>query len=146
MSDSNAKGSSAIQYLTFWRFVLGVVIGGDYPMSTTVTSEWSLTGRHGQLMAIFSMQGIGNLMASIITFIVLACFKSSIISDVDYLDIVWRICIGVGCIPAISTVYLRFTMPESPRYAKDVEKNAEKTKMSVAVLLTPRLWKARAFP
>ncbi|KAG0224169.1 Inorganic phosphate transporter pho84 [Mortierella sp. GBA43] len=133
MSGSNAKGSSTIQYLTFWRFILGIGIGGDYPMSATVTSEWASAGRRGQLMAtIFSMQGIGNLMASIVTLIVLAIFKSAIKNDVDNLDIVWRICIGVGCIPAASTVYLRLTMPESPRYAMDVEKDVEKAKQSVA--------------
>ncbi|KAF9194133.1 Inorganic phosphate transporter pho84 [Haplosporangium sp. Z 27] len=133
MAGSNAKGSSVIQYLTFWRFVLGVGIGGDYPMSATVTSEWASAGRRGQLMSIiFSMQGIGNMFASIVTLIVLACFKSAIISDVDNLDIVWRICVGVGCIPAVSTIYLRLTMPESPRYAMDVENDVEKANMAVA--------------
>ncbi|KAF9162356.1 Inorganic phosphate transporter pho84 [Mortierella sp. AD011] len=133
MAGSNAKGSSVIQYLTFWRFVLGFGIGGDYPMSATVTSEWAAAGRRGQLMSIiFSMQGIGNLMASVVTMIVLACFKSAIESDVDNLDIVWRICVGVGCIPAVSTVYLRLTMPESPRYALDVENDVEKANQAVA--------------
>ncbi|KAF9998661.1 Inorganic phosphate transporter pho84 [Entomortierella chlamydospora] len=133
MAGSNAKGASVIQYLTFWRFVLGVGIGGDYPMSATVTSEWASAGRRGQLMSIiFSMQGIGNMFASIITLIVLACFKSAIISDVDNLDIVWRICVGVGCIPAVSTIYLRLTMPESPRYAMDVENDVEKANQAVA--------------
>ncbi|KAF8937331.1 major facilitator superfamily domain-containing protein [Dissophora ornata] len=133
MAGSNAKGSSVIQYLTFWRFILGVGIGGDYPMSATVTSEWASAGRRGQLMSIiFSMQGIGNLMASVVTLIVLAIFKDAIISDVDNLDIVWRICIGVGCIPAVSTIYLRLTMPESPRYAMDVENDVEKANLAVA--------------
>ncbi|KAF9279259.1 Inorganic phosphate transporter pho84 [Mortierella alpina] len=65
MVGSNAKGSTVIEYLTFWRFILGIGIGGDYPMSATVTSEWASAGRRGQLMSIiFSMQGIGNMMAS----------------------------------------------------------------------------------
>ncbi|KAF9960192.1 hypothetical protein BGZ72_007727 [Mortierella alpina] len=133
MVGSNAKGASVIQYLTFWRFILGFGIGGDYPMSATVTSEWASAERRGQLMSIiFSMQGIGNLMASVVTLVVLACFKSAILADVNYLDIVWRICIGVGCIPAVSTVYLRLTMPESPRYAMDVENDVEKANDAVA--------------
>ncbi|KAG0221837.1 major facilitator superfamily domain-containing protein [Mortierella sp. GBAus27b] len=133
MVGSNAKGSSMIQYLTFWRFVLGVGIGGDYPMSATVTSEWASAGRRGQLMSIiFSMQGIGNMMASVVTLIVLAIWKNAIIEDVDNLDIVWRVCVGVGCIPAVSTIYLRLTMPESPRYAMDVEGDVEKANQSVA--------------
>ncbi|KAF9351383.1 Inorganic phosphate transporter pho84 [Mortierella sp. NVP85] len=133
MVGSNVKGSTAIQYLTFWRFVLGVGVGGDYPMSATVTSEWASAGRRGQLMSIiFSMQGIGNMMASVVTLIVLAICKSYIIEDIDNLDYVWRICIGVGCIPAVSTIYLRLTMPESPRYAMDVENDVEKANQSVA--------------
>ncbi|KAF9572873.1 Inorganic phosphate transporter pho84 [Mortierella alpina] len=133
MVGSNAKGASVIQYLTFWRFILGFGIGGDYPMSATVTSEWASAKRRGQLMSIiFSMQGFGNLMASLVTLVVLACFKSAIISDVNYLDVVWRICVGVGCIPAVSTVYLRLSMPESPRYAMDVENNVEKANNAVA--------------
>ncbi|KAF9908181.1 Inorganic phosphate transporter pho84 [Lobosporangium transversale] len=132
MVGSNAKGATVISYLTFWRFILGIGIGGDYPMSATVTSEWASAGRRGQLMSIiFSMQGIGNMMASVVTLIVLAIFKSYIIEDVDYLDIVWRICIGVGCIPAVSTIYLRMTMPESPRYAMDVENDVEKANQAI---------------
>ncbi|KAG0359905.1 Inorganic phosphate transporter pho84 [Podila minutissima] len=133
MVGSNAKGATVISYLTFWRFILGIGIGGDYPMSATVTSEWASAGRRGQLMSIiFSMQGIGNMMASVITLIVLACFKTAIIADVDNLDYVWRICVGVGCIPAVSTIYLRLTMPESPRYAMDVENDVEKANQAVS--------------
>ncbi|KAF9415984.1 Inorganic phosphate transporter pho84 [Podila epigama] len=133
MVGSGAKGADVIAYLTFWRFILGIGIGGDYPMSATVTSEWASAGRRGQLMSIiFSMQGIGNMMASVMTLIILACFKSAIIEDVDNLDYVWRVCIGIGCIPAVSTIYLRLTMPESPRYAMDVENDVEKANMAVA--------------
>ncbi|KAF9114352.1 hypothetical protein BGX27_011093 [Mortierella sp. AM989] len=133
MCGSNVKGSSAIGYLCFWRFILGIGIGGDYPMSATVTSEWASAGRRGQMMAlIFSMQGIGNMAASIVTLVVLKIFETAIKFDTDNLDIVWRICIGLGCIPAASTVYLRLTMPESPRYALDVEKNAAKANKAVA--------------
>ncbi|KAF9158516.1 Inorganic phosphate transporter pho84 [Actinomortierella ambigua] len=132
MVGSNVRGATAIQYLTFWRFILGVGIGGDYPMSATVTSEWAAAGRRGQMMSIiFSMQGIGNMMASIVTIIVLASSKKYIIEDQMNLDWVWRICIGVGAIPAVSTIYLRLTMPESPRYAMDVEKDIEKANAAI---------------
>ncbi|KAF9360763.1 Inorganic phosphate transporter pho84 [Mortierella sp. AD094] len=132
MCGSNIKGSSAIGYLSFWRFILGVGIGGDYPMSATVTSEWASAGRRGQMMSlIFAMQGIGNMTASIVTLVVLKIFETAIKFDTVNLDIVWRICIGLGCIPAASTVYLRLTMPESPRYAMDVEKNAAKANEAI---------------
>lgn len=74
---------------------------------------------------IFSMQGIGNLAAAIVTLILLAIFKTAIIEDVMNLDYVWRLCIGLGAVPAVATIYLRFSMPESPRYALHVQKDVE---------------------
>lgn len=57
-ASSAVRGVSAIGFLGCWRLILGIGIGGDYPMSATITSEWSSTGRRGQMMAlIFSMQG-----------------------------------------------------------------------------------------
>ncbi|KAF7728689.1 Inorganic phosphate transporter pho84 [Apophysomyces ossiformis] len=125
-SSSAVRGISAIGFLGFWRLILGFGIGGDYPMSATITSEWSSAGRRGMMMAlIFSMQGIGNLAAAIVTLIVLAIFKDAINADVMNLDYVWRLCIGLGAVPAVATVYLRFTMPESPRYSLNVNRDVE---------------------
>ncbi|KAI8393465.1 major facilitator superfamily domain-containing protein [Radiomyces spectabilis] len=125
-SASAIRGVSAIGFLGLWRFILGIGVGGDYPMSATITSEWSSAGRRGMMMAlIFSMQGIGNLAAAIVTLILLAIFKNAIIADVMNLDYVWRLCIGLGAVPAVATIYLRFTMPESPRYALNVQHDVE---------------------
>ncbi|KAI8088974.1 major facilitator superfamily domain-containing protein [Halteromyces radiatus] len=125
-SASAVRGVSAIGFLGLWRLILGIGIGGDYPMSATITSEWSSAGKRGMMMAlIFSMQGIGNLAAAIVTLILLAIFKNAIMDDVMALDYVWRLCIGLGAVPAVGTVYLRFTMPESPRYALNVERDVE---------------------
>ncbi|KAI9029550.1 major facilitator superfamily domain-containing protein [Phycomyces nitens] len=125
-SASAIRGVSAIGFLGCWRLLLGIGVGGDYPMSATITSEWSSAGRRGMMMAlIFSMQGIGNLAAAIVTLILLAIFKNAINADVDNLDYVWRLCIGLGAVPAVATIYLRFTMPESPRYSLNVNHDIE---------------------
>jgi PHS family inorganic phosphate transporter-like MFS transporter len=125
-SASAVRGVSAMGFLGLWRLILGIGIGGDYPMSATITSEWSSTGKRGMMMAlIFSMQGIGNLAAAIVTLILLAIFKDAINADVMNLDYVWRLCIGLGAIPAVGTIYLRFSMPESPRYSANVEGDIE---------------------
>ncbi|EIE75694.1 hypothetical protein G6F46_006131 [Rhizopus delemar] len=125
-ASSAVRGVSAMGFLGLWRLILGIGIGGDYPMSATITSEWSTAGKRGMMMAlIFSMQGIGNLAAAIVTLILLAIFKQAIIADVMNLDYVWRLCIGLGAVPAVATIYLRFTMPESPRYSLNVEHDVE---------------------
>jgi hypothetical protein len=36
------------------------------------------------------------------------------------LDYVWRICLGLGAVPAAATIYARLTLPESPRYSVNV--------------------------
>ena len=44
--------------LCFWRFLLGVGIGGDYPLSATIMSEYSSTiSRGAYIGSVFAMQG-----------------------------------------------------------------------------------------
>ncbi|KAI9275686.1 major facilitator superfamily domain-containing protein [Phascolomyces articulosus] len=121
-SASTVEGVGAVGFLGFWRFILGFGIGGDYPMSSTVAAEWSTVNTRGKMVAmIFSMQGVGQIVAPLVTMVVLAIFRGAVNSNVDNLDYVWRICIGVGAIPAVLTVYSRFTLPESPRYSVNVQ-------------------------
>jgi MFS family permease len=120
-SASAEAGLSAIAFLGFWRLILGIGIGGDYPLSATITSEWASSKRRGQMIAaVFSMQGFGNVAAALVTLIVLACFKVPVQNNVVNLDYVWRICVGLGAVPAAATIYFRLTLPESPRYSVDV--------------------------
>ncbi|KAG0166209.1 Inorganic phosphate transporter pho84 [Apophysomyces sp. BC1015] len=129
---SAVEGVGTVGFLAFWRFVLGVGIGGDYPMSATIMSEWASSQRRGQLVAlIFSMQGFGNVCASLVTMIVLLIFKGPVDAKTSNLDYVWRICIGLGCIPAVLVVYARLVMPESPRYAVNVQNDQEKARLAL---------------
>jgi PHS family inorganic phosphate transporter-like MFS transporter len=132
MAGSAATGVGVLGFLGFWRFLLGIGIGGDYPMSATVSSEWSSEGRRGQMLALtFSMQGWGQFASALVDIILLAIFKSSIEAYPVNIDYVWRILFAVGIVPAICTIYFRFNLPESARYAEQVLKDqtlAEKSK------------------
>lgn len=128
-------------YLTMFRILLGIGVGGDYPMSASVTSDRSNLRKRGTMLAyIFSNQGWGSFVGSLATIIVLAIYKGAIegrheISKVDggkwfdtslpshstELNEVWRILVGLSLIPAFGTLYQRLTLPESNRY------NASKT-------------------
>jgi MFS family permease len=47
--------------IIFWRFIMGVGIGGDYPVSSVITSEFAARRIRGRMMAaVFSAQGWGN--------------------------------------------------------------------------------------
>lgn len=98
------------------------------------------------MAAVFSMQGMGQLMAAIVALIVTASFKEAFsnvqgVDQCDYTcqiaaDRCWRIIVGVGALPACFALYYRITIPETPRYtfevAKDVEKAAADIKAYMA--------------
>jgi PHS family inorganic phosphate transporter-like MFS transporter len=123
----NGPGVSFWGIMVFWRVIVGIGIGGDYPLSSVITAEFATTKRRGAMMAaVFAMQGIGQVAASIVGIITTAAFKSAIDSDPTYLDYVWRIVIGVGAVPGVLALYYRLTIPETPRYTMDVEQKIEK--------------------
>ncbi|KAJ1924873.1 hypothetical protein LPJ71_000364 [Coemansia sp. S17] len=116
-SSSMVKGFNVFIVLFIWRVLLGFGIGSDYPLTATIVSEYASVHNRGKLMAaVFSFQGFGNVLAPIVSIIVLACFAQSVDRDVQNLDYVWRIIIGVGCIPGVSTLYWRLTMTDSERF------------------------------
>ncbi|KAL1921480.1 uncharacterized protein VTP21DRAFT_11196 [Calcarisporiella thermophila] len=116
--------------ITFWRVILGIGIGGDYPLSAVITSEFATTRHRGAMMAaVFAMQGFGILTASVLSVIILACYQSEIVTvppNRVALDQCWRILIGLGAVPAIAALYFRLTIPETPRYTMDIEKKITK--------------------
>ncbi|CAF1215693.1 unnamed protein product [Adineta steineri] len=136
MAGSAAVGVGTLGFFGFWRFILGIGIGGDYPMSATVSSEWSSSGRRGQMLALtFSMQGWGQFCGALFDVILLAIFKGAIEADQINLDYVWRILMALGIVPAVCTIYSRFHLPESPRFAEKVLKDAKLTALSQAYAL-----------
>lgn len=56
-----AHAVSIIGVLVVWRFIMGVGIGGDYPLSAVISSEFSSAHIRGRMMtAVFAAQGWGN--------------------------------------------------------------------------------------
>ncbi|CAF0946140.1 unnamed protein product [Didymodactylos carnosus] len=132
MSGAAARGIGTLGFLGFWRLLLGIGIGGDYPMSATVSSEWSSAGRRGQMVALtFSMQGWGQFFGALVDIILLAIFKYAIEADQMNIDYVWRILLAMGVLPAVCTIYYRFVLPESPRFAKNVLRDDAKMERGI---------------
>ncbi|KAI9502953.1 major facilitator superfamily domain-containing protein [Coemansia spiralis] len=129
---NTARGLSVYWVLFIWRFVLGIGIGGDYPVSAVLTSEFATTKRRGAMIAaVFAMQGFGIVAAAIVAIIVLACFRSAIDNDQLMFDYTWRIIMGLGAVPGLVALYFRLTIPETPRYTLDVEKNVHRAAYDV---------------
>ena len=130
---------------------MGVGVGGDYPLSAIITSEFAATRIRGRMMAcVFSAQGYGQFLAALIGYISVMALKSDIINGpttYDKVDLAWRILIGLGAVPGAIALYfrcapdtfpstlihsfadfvllhlIRLTISETPRYTLDVERN-----------------------
>lgn len=122
--------------LCFFRFWLGFGIGGDYPLSATIMSEYANKKTRGAFIAaVFAMQGFGILAGGIFAIIISSAFNAKfdaptyevdpLASTVPQADYVWRIILMVGALPAAMTFYSRSKMPETARYTALVAKNAE---------------------
>ncbi|XVF62862.1 hypothetical protein PTKIN_Ptkin09bG0042600 [Pterospermum kingtungense] len=141
---SSRKGVMAT--LCFFRFWLGFGIGGDYPLSATIMSEYANKKTRGAFIAaVFAMQGFGILSGGIVALIVSASFdqafkaptysENPIASTVPQADYVWRIILMFGAFPAALTYYWRMKMPETARYTALVAKNSKQAAADMSKVL-----------
>ncbi|KAG6333503.1 hypothetical protein ID866_5592, partial [Astraeus odoratus] len=136
-----APAVSIIGALIVWRFIMGVGIGGDYPLSAIISSEFAATKSRGRLMtAVFAFQGWGQLASAIVGIIVVSAYKSEILSSAfpaaKPVDYCWRILIGLGCVPGVVALYFRLTIPETPRFTMDVDRNVAQASKDIENVLT----------
>ncbi|RKP11047.1 phosphate:H+ symporter [Thamnocephalis sphaerospora] len=130
------RGITATTMIMIWRFLLGIGVGGDYPLSAVITSEFATTKRRGAMIAaVFAMQGFGILSAAIVSTVTVVAFQNAINEDVMAFDYVWRICVGVGAIPGLVAIYFRLTIPETPRYTMDINKDLSKATKDIGNVL-----------
>lgn len=82
------------------------------------------------MASVVALQGFGNITASIVSLIVTSAFKKKILEEADHhsVDFLWRLVIGIGMVPCALALYSRLTIPESPRFTLDVERNLEQAK------------------
>ncbi|KAL0296125.1 UNVERIFIED_CONTAM: putative inorganic phosphate transporter 1-7 [Sesamum radiatum] len=137
---------SVMATLCFFRFWLGFGIGGDYPLSATIMSEYANKKTRGAFIAaVFAMQGFGILAGGIFAMIMSAAFQAMfkapayeidpIASTVPEADYLWRIILMVGAVPALLTFYWRLKMPETARYTALVAKNAKQAAADMSKVL-----------
>lgn len=96
-------------WLLVARILVGLGIGGDYPSSAIIASEYAPRHRRGFLvLLVFAMQAMGLVIGPLLASLFLATSISH--------ELVWRILLGLGAVPAASVFYLRRRIEETPRY------------------------------
>src|ERR1700726_560988 len=95
--------------LTAFRFVLGFGVGGDYPVSAVLMSEYAGSKDRGrQVPLVFSTQAIGLIVGPLLALALLGGGAGA--------PLTWRLLLGVGAIPAAAAVWLRRKLPEPDRF------------------------------
>lgn len=54
------------------------------------------------------------------------------------MDYCWRILIGLGCVPGVIALYFRLTIPETPRFTMDIDRNVQRAAMDIGNVLGPK--------
>ncbi|HLX39096.1 MAG TPA: MFS transporter [Ktedonobacteraceae bacterium] len=119
--------SPGVIFLLIFRFILGLGIGGDYPLSATLMSEYANRRDRGKLITmVFSMQGVGLILGPLVAIILL-------VAGINH-DITWRIMLALGAVPALATFYLRRQIAETPRFAIAMQGNIEEAHRTVQMV------------
>eukprot|EP01135_Chromosphaera_perkinsii_P002898 Nk52_evm9s230 gene=Nk52_evmTU9s230 len=116
-------GDMNIYYtMSIWRFILGVGIGGEYPLSALLANEMVHAKESGfSLNTACSMMVWGTIVAPIVIW---CCLWSG----ASY-AFTWRFAVAFGAVPAAIAFYLRWRMCETSRFISD-----QKRRKSEAVL------------
>jgi MFS transporter, PHS family, inorganic phosphate transporter len=121
--------STNIWWLIFFRFILGMGIGGDYPVSSTIMSEYAGKKTRGLLICmVFAMQAAGLIVGPALAAILLATGLSH--------DITWRVLLALGAVPALAVFQMRRHMAETPRYLMANSQHDEFQQAGHSVLAT----------
>jgi putative MFS transporter len=98
--------STGIAMLIVLRFVVGLGLGAELPVASTLVSEFAPRKVRGRVVvALEAFWAVGWILAALIGYFV-----------VPTSDDGWRWALAVGLVPAVYALVIRFGLPESVRY------------------------------
>ena len=104
------------------RILVGMGIGGDYPTSAVFASECANRQNRGALvLMVFAMQALGMIVGPLIA-------AGLLMADMPH-TWTWRILLALGALPALSVLYLRRRIQETPRYLRAQQAPVEASRL-----------------
>jgi MFS transporter, PHS family, inorganic phosphate transporter len=98
-----------IGWLIGFRIILGIGVGGDYPVSSTIMAEYACKRSRGMLVSlVFGMQAVGLIVGPLLAAALIAIQLPE--------PIVWRALLAFGAVPALAVYQMRRSLAETPRY------------------------------
>ena len=106
---SVASGFSALTtslaIFLFFRFLIGMGLGGELPVASTLVSESVPEDKRGRTVVLLeSFWAGGWLVAALISYFVIPVYG-------------WRAALLISALPALYAIYLRIHLPDSSRFA-----------------------------
>lgn len=112
--------SPNIWWLIGLRFILGIGIGGDYPVSATIMSEYAGKASRGMLVTlVFAMQAAGLILGQL--------FASALLATNMSHNLIWRLLLGFGAVPALAVYWQRRHLKETPRFLAAAAKEEDES-------------------
>ncbi|KAL4773877.1 major facilitator superfamily domain-containing protein [Aspergillus nidulans var. acristatus] len=139
MSSEGTHGSmSVFAWLIWWRILVGIGVGADYPLSAVITSEFAPTRHRARMIAsVFFMQPLGQIAGNVVSLIVVVLSKKQGHDDVTRtVDIMWRWVVGIGVVPGVIATFFRFLIPESPRFLLEIEDDPVQAEFDATTLFS----------
>lgn len=114
-----ATGASAlvttVGALIVLRFIVGLGLGAELPVASTLVSEYAPSRIRGRLVVVLeAFWALGWIMAAMIGYFVIP------LSDDG-----WRWALAVGIVPTIYATVVRYGLPESVRFLESRGRDAE---------------------
>jgi MFS transporter, PHS family, inorganic phosphate transporter len=106
--------SPNFMWLLIFRFILGLAIGGDYPVSGVMMTEFANVANRGRMVALmFFSYVLGSVAGPAVALLLLA-------TGLDH-SLTWRLLLAFGAIPSALVLYARTKTPESPRFLVEID-------------------------
>lgn len=94
--------SNSLGIFMVLRFIIGMGLGGELPVASTMVSEVAPVEQRGRIVVLLeSFWAIGWILSAIIAFFVIP-------------DYGWRTAMFISALPAFYALYLRINLPDSP--------------------------------
>ncbi|WP_209560209.1 MFS transporter [Frigoribacterium sp. PvP032] len=105
-----ATGVSALSWsvgaLLVLRFVVGLGLGAELPVASTLVSEFSPRRIRGRVVVLLeAFWALGSIAAALVGYLVIPTSDDG-----------WRWALLIGALPALYAVFVRLRMPESVRF------------------------------
>ncbi|WP_094980812.1 MFS transporter [Rhodococcus pyridinivorans] len=107
--------STSVAMLIVLRFVVGLGLGAELPVASTLVSEFAPRKVRGRVVvALEAFWAVGWLLAALVGYLVVPAGDNG-----------WRWALAVGLVPAAYALVVRFGLPESVRYLESRGRHAE---------------------